>query len=365
MPVGPLIVSLASTTLSDNEKILLASKQVGGLVLFRENYNEKAENPKADLKKLIHEIREINPNILIMIDHEGGKVWRFNKGFSKLRSAKEYGTLYEKDQKSALEQAYVGGKLMASELLECGIDMSLAPVVDLDGPSNVIGKFNRAYHKDPEIVTELSQAFIKGMNEAGMPATLKHFPGHGTCQLDSHVETPKDERSIEALEIDLQPFANLMKDKDLWIGSMMTNFVTYPAVDDKIAAFSKKWIQGYLRERFTFQGIVMSDCLHMKGADVGKQLARLQAAQDAGNDFLMYTHQHGEKLDSLLAILKDIPDSKPAAQRRETLITQIQAHRTTTLPMYNAKTKAPVLVPTTDDTAKPMIVEKEKTYSIL
>ncbi len=364
MPVGPLIVSLASTKLLDNEKILLASPQVGGLVLFRENYNEDAEDPKTDLKKLIQEIRAINPNILIMIDHEGGRVWRFNKGFTKLRSAKEYGVLYAQDPKRALEEAYLDGQIMARELRECGIDMSLAPVVDLEGDSNVIAKLARAYHSDTEVVSDIAYAFIKGMNQAGMPATLKHFPGHGTCKLDSHVALPVDARSLESLQKDMQPFANLIKELDIWIGSIMTNFVTYPAVDkDNIAAFSTKWIQGYLRECFGFQGVVMSDCLHMKGADVGEQLARLQAAQNAGNDFLMYTHQHKEQLESLLGLLKDIPDTQLAAQRRERFIAQIQAQRMNTLVMYNAQTKATTMAPTVN-TSEPMPVKKD-TYSIL
>jgi beta-N-acetylhexosaminidase len=350
MPVGPLIISLASTTLLENEKILLASPKVGGLVLFRENYNENAEDPKADLKKLIQEIRAINPNILIMIDHEGGRVWRFIKGFTKLHSAKEYGILYEQDSKRAVEEAFLDGQIMARELRECGIDMSLAPVVDLDGPSNVIGKLNRAYHKDPVIVTQIAQAFIRGMNKAGMPATLKHFPGHGTCKLDSHVAAPTDDRPIEELLTDLQPFANLINQKEIWVGSVMTNFVTYPAVDsDNIAAFSKKWIQGYLRQQYGFNGLVMSDCLHMEGANVGEQLARLNAAQSAGNDFLMYTHQHGEKLVSLVQILKDIPDSQASMERRERFIMQIEQQRIKTLIMYPNFQASNMALTETDD----------------
>lgn len=365
MPAGPLIISLSGTQLLEKEKLLLASPQVGGLVLFKENYNESAQAPKEALIKLIQEIRAINPNILIMIDHEGGKVWRFDKGFDKLRSAKEYGDLYEQNKELALKQAYEDGQKMACELLECGINMSLAPVVDLDGPSNVIGKLNRAYHKEPTIVAELAQAFIRGMNKAGMLATLKHFPGHGTCRLDSHVAAPTDERPIEALAIDLKPFAELIAQQNIRIGSVMTNFVTYPAVDpDNIAAFSKKWIQGYLRQEYRFNGVVMSDCLHMEGANVGAQLARLQAAQTAGNDFLMYTHQHGPKLDSLLEILKDIRDTQEAMERRERLMTKIEQQRSETLMMYQhfqAKNAAATEVPTTS----PSTTANKSGYSIV
>lgn len=320
---GPLIISLSGTKLLEKEKKLLASKMVGGLVLFRENYDESAENPKEDLKHLIKEIRKYNPDIVIMVDHEGGKVWRFNKGFTKLLSAKEYGDLFEKDKKSASEKIFKDAYTMASELLDCGIDISLTPVVDLDGPSNVIGKLLRAYHKNPEIIIEIAEQFIKGMNKAGMPATLKHFPGHGTCKLDSHIEAPTDDRSLNDLQIDMKPFKDLIG-KNI-VGAVMSNFVIYPAVDSKnVAAFSPAWLNEWLRKNYKFNGIIMSDCLHMKGADVGENIKRLQSASAAGNDFLMYTHQHGEKLDQLVAILDRIPDTKEANERRNIFAKSIQ-----------------------------------------
>lgn len=319
MFIGPLVISLAGKKLLENEKTLLANKKVGGLVLFRENYDEKAEDPKEDLKTLIKEIRAINPNIVIMVDHEGGRVWRFTKGFTKLPSAQSYGDLYERNTNLALEKAFKDGFTMAKELRECGIDMSLTPVVDLDGPSNVIGKLERAYHKDPKIVIAIAEQFIQGMNKAGMQATLKHFPGHGTCALDSHIAAPIDDRSLEALQRDLEPFKTLIS-KDL-VGAVMSNFVTYPAVDAKnVAAFSESWVKGCLRMGCGFNNVVMSDCLHMKGADVGENIKRLEAAQTAGNDFLMYTHQHDEKLDQLLSILDKVPDTKEAAERRSRLV---------------------------------------------
>ncbi len=319
---GPLIVSVSGRTLLDKEKVLLASEKVGGLALFKENYDETAENPKEDLKNLIREIRSINPGIIIMVDNEGGRVWRFTKGFTKLPEAKEYGILYAQNKNVALKKAFVDGFIMARELLECGVDMSLAPVVDLDGPSNVISKLSRAYHKDPHVVAEIAEQFIRGMNEAGMPATLKHFPGHGSCVLDSHITRPEDARSMVLLQEDLLPFKILIE-KDL-ILTVMTNFVVYPAVDPKnVAAFSETWLKGCLRVECGFKSVIMSDCLHMKGADVGENLARLKAAQIAGNDFLMYTHQHGQDLDNLLSILDQIPDTEEAAKRRMQLMASI------------------------------------------
>jgi beta-N-acetylhexosaminidase len=325
---GPLIVSISGKKLLERERILLADPKVGGLVLFRENYDEAAEDPKQDLKDLIAEIRFINPTIVIMVDHEGGRVWRFTKGFTKLPKAKEYGSLYDKDKGAALQKAFADGRTMARELLECGIDMSLAPVVDLDGDSNVIGGFSRAYHRDPAVVAEIAGAFISGMNRAGMLATLKHFPGHGTCKLDSHVALPIDDRSLDELQADLQPFKALIANCPEGIAAVMSNFVLYPQVDaTHVAAFSEVWLKAHLRSECVFTGVIMSDCLHMKGADVGTNLARLEAAGRAGNDFLMYTHQHDANLEALIAILPQIPDSAEAAMRRVRLASAITTMR--------------------------------------
>lgn len=325
---GPLIISLSGKILLPKEKQLLSNAKVGGVVLFRENFNKESKTAKEELKKFVQDIRAINPNLLIMVDHEGGKVWRFEQGFTKLPSAKTLGELYDKDNRKntgeALKTAFQYGHTMAKELLDCDIDMSLAPVVDLDGESNVIGKLLRAVHTDPKVVAEITEQVIRGMNAAGMPATLKHYPGHGNCTLDSHIAKPVDNRSIDALQSDLYPFRALAAKKEL-VFTIMTAHVTYPAVDpDNTAGFSKIWIQGCLRMGCGFSGVVMSDCLDMKGADVGETLNRIAAAQAAGCDFQMYTHQHGDKLDRLLSILDQIPDNKISNERRMTLVKYLQ-----------------------------------------
>ena len=182
---GPIIISFSGTKLTEKESQLLANPKVGGVVLFRENWDKDSANPKAALKAFIANCRAINPNLVFMVDHEGGKIWRFvGDGFTKIPSAKSIGIEYDKDNKAGLASAYSNGKIMASELLACGVDCSLAPVLDLVGPSNVIDKYERAFHQDPVVVAKLTEAFIKGMNDAGMKATAKHFPGHGTCNAD-------------------------------------------------------------------------------------------------------------------------------------------------------------------------------------
>lgn len=238
---GPVIISLKGTEISAKERVLLAHPKVGGLVLFRENWDKNSATPKQALKALVQEIRSINPKILIMVDHEGGKVWRFEPGFTKLPSAREFGKRYMENREAGLKFAFEQGYIMASELLECEIDLSLAPVLDLDGESNVIGKLDRAYHSDPKIVAEIAENFIQGMNSAGMPATAKHFSGHGTCKADSHNSKPVDNRSLVKLVADWSPFRTMIKQKRL--GAVMPAHVTYPAMD--AASFSKIWIKGY------------------------------------------------------------------------------------------------------------------------
>lgn len=321
---GPLIVSLSGQSLSPKEKILLSHSKVGGVVLFRENYDREADPKTAveKLKLLVKEIRACNPDLLIMVDHEGGKVWRFEPGFTKLPPAKELGELYDKNKEGALEKAYEWGAKVAEELRDCDIDMSLAPVVDLHSEkSRVIGKLSRAFHSDPKVVAEIAEQFMRGMNSKGMPATLKHFPGHGSCSADSHVtKKTVDGRSREELQKDLYPFKALCAKSDLSF-AIMPAHVFYPAVDqDNTAGFSKIWLQDCLRKECGFKGAVMSDCLLMKGADVGSVLERIEAAQTAGCDFQMYTHQHGDDLDKLISLLDKITDTKEAAERRKALV---------------------------------------------
>lgn len=341
MTIGSVIVSLAGKKILPKERELLAHPKVGGLVLFRENYDENSPAAKADLMQLIKEIRKINPNLLIMVDHEGGKVWRFNKGFNKLPSAKALGDEFvklnggtdtnkvTKEAEEFLKSVSDFGFLMARELLDCGIDLSLAPVVDLHDESpiamdkGVISKYSRAIHGDPKIVAKIAEYLIRGMNEAGMPAILKHFPGHGSV-IDSHTGKPTDNRTLAELESDLIPYKILLSIKDLKL-AVMTAHVTYSKVDpNNTAGFSKIWTEDILRKQCGFQGPVMSDCLSMKGADIGTPDIRIIASQAAGCDFQMCTHQKGEDLDILLANLNKIPDNKISEERRQVFANLVQ-----------------------------------------
>ena len=290
------MVDIEGTELSNIERELLAHPNVGAVILFTRNFI----NPE-QLAQLTAEIRSINPALFIAVDHEGGNVQRFQRqGFSSIPAARSYGKVYDVHPEVGLAHAQEYGKIMAQELLAHDIDLSLAPVLDLEGNSRVIGGLDRAFHSAPDAATALAGAFIQGMNDAGMPAVGKHFPGHGSIVSDSHIAMPTSSASLEELEAkDLKPFSELIS-KDL-LTAVMPAHVTYEAIDkNNPAGFSKVWLHTILRTKLGFKGLVLSDCLSMKGADIGNLKTRAERALNAGCDMLIVCHQPRELLLQLL-----------------------------------------------------------------
>ena len=278
-PLGPVVVDIASTVLAPKEHEILTHPMTGGLILFARNY----ESPD-QLKQLVHSIRQVRPNLLIMVDQEGGRVQRFRSGFTHLPPIQVIGSLFEGNEQAALAMAYDHAWVMASELLAVGIDLSLAPVLDCDdGFSDVIG--DRAFSKRPQVVAQLAGAYIRGMNDAGMRATAKHFPGHGAVKADSHKTLPVDHRPLEAIITnDLVPFIKNLNH----YSALMPAHIVFDAVDSQPVGFSSVWIQDLLRQRFGFGGVVFSDDLSMEGAAVaGDHVARAMAAYKAGCNGLL------------------------------------------------------------------------------
>jgi beta-N-acetylhexosaminidase len=316
MYYGPVWIDLEGSTLTAKEKELLKNQSVGGILLFTRNYTGLDS-----LKALIAEIRANAKNsLLIAVDHEGGRIWRFKEGFTKLPPAADYGKLYDKDSKAALNLAFNAGWVMASELLDCGIDLSLAPVLDLDkGISEVIG--DRAFHQDVQVIAELAAAFIRGMNQVGMAATGKHFPGHGGIVTDSHLAEAIDPRPLQTLLAeDMVPFAKLSNQ----LAAIMPAHVIYPAVDSVPAGFSKRWLQEILRKELQFKGAVISDCLSMKGASMaGDFVLRARMALDAGCDMVILAQQDREQLQWVLDKL-DRTTSSISNDRLKALAGQFQ-----------------------------------------
>ncbi len=307
IPRGPLMADIAGLELTPEERERLCHPTVGAVILFSRNY----ESPE-QLQALTAEIHELRiPALLISVDHEGGRVQRFRQGFTHLPAMHRYGELFDKDPAEALQQCNTAGWLMASELLELGVDFSFAPIADLEtGASDVIG--DRAFHSQPGIAAELALSFMLGMRKAGMAATAKHFPGHGSVQGDSHHMIPVDKRSFKQLsENDLVPFRVMIASA---VEGIMTAHVIYPQMDEQPPTFSPYWLQDVLRKELGYKGLIFSDDLSMAGAKMaGGPYARAKAAMDAGCDMILVCNDT-PALDEVIDGLSSKPLSLPGAR---------------------------------------------------
>ena len=284
-PLGPVMLDVEGFDVSAEEAEKLAHPAVGGLILFRRNYESHAQ-----LEALIQSVRKSRPNLLISVDHEGGRVQRFREGFTRLPAASAYSNVSD----DLIERA---GWLMAAELRAFDIDFSFAPVLDVEsGISRVIG--DRAFGTEPGAVAHRASAFARGMHRAGMARVGKHFPGHGGVIGDSHHELPVDPRPLTALQArDLLPFRQLIADG---LEGIMPAHVIYSDIDPMPAGFSRFWIQTVLRETLGFNGAVFSDDLSMAGARfAGGYPDRAAHALEAGCDMILVCNAPGAAAEVL------------------------------------------------------------------
>ncbi len=305
--IGPVMIDVAGQELNAEDRELIGHPLVGGVILFTRNYRDHDQ-----LKKLCDDIlavRKIRP--LLAVDHEGGRVQRFRNGFSRLPAMRTLGKLYEESATRALEESQRLGKLIGNELGWFGFDLPFAPVLDRDFEvSQIIG--DRAFAHDALALAALARSFCKGLNEAGLSATGKHFPGHGAVTADSHLELPVDRRSLPQLTADMAPFKQLM---DEGLESIMMAHVRYTAVDTLPASLSLKWIRDLIRREWKYNGAIFCDDLSMGGAAVVGSLGeRALMALEAGCDMIPVCNNR-EGVGQVLEALKDYKPNRLSSAR--------------------------------------------------
>lgn len=333
---APLMIDVAGYSLTSADKKRLSHPLVGGVILFGRNWQDRAQ-----LTRLCRQIKQVRADLLITVDHEGGRVQRFRTdGFTHIPAMRTLGELWMRDTQGvgsgalhAMDVATAAGYVLAAELRACGVDMSFTPVLDLDyGNSQVIG--DRAFSSDPRMVAVLSRSLMHGLSLAGMRNCGKHFPGHGYVAADSHVDTPVDHRPLaDILAVDAAPYGQLRSVLD----SVMPAHVIYPQVDSRPAGYSRRWLQDILRGDMSFGGVIFSDDLSMEGARQvdGRQLDFVGAAEvalQAGCDMVLLCNQcvvdRGRPIDQLIdglseALLRDRWRPSPISeQRRLSLLPQ-------------------------------------------
>ena len=308
---APVVLDVAGLALDDDDRRRLAHPLTGGAILFARNWRDRRQ-----LVDLVAEMKSIRPDLLVCVDHEGGRVQRFRSdGFTPIAPMRTLGEMWMNDAHGArgsgamraIEEARAAGHVLGAELRACGVDLSFTPVLDLDhGGSSVIG--DRAFHRDPRVVAVLAQSLILGLLQAGMRNCGKHFPGHGFVRADSHFDVPVDERPLaKILADDARPYEWLAGT----LASVMPAHVVYPKVDDQPAGFSQRWLREILRVELGFDGAVFSDDLSMAGARRvgGVEVTYAEAAAlalSAGCDLVLLCNQSvdgGAAVDTLLGEL--------------------------------------------------------------
>ncbi|WP_337245844.1 beta-N-acetylhexosaminidase [Luteimonas sp. gir] len=278
-----LVIGVAGTELTAQERDWLQHDACAGVILFKRNVASRAQ-----IAELAAAIREAAPRPqLVCVDQEGGRVQRFVDGYTALPPLAGFGVQYLSDPDAALAQARAHARRMAEEVRGSGVDLSFAPVVDVGHGNLAIG--DRAFSDDPQIVAALTRAYVDGMHEAGMAATLKHFPGHGSVREDTHFDQAVDRRSLEEIRAhDLVPFVAGI---DAGADAVMLAHVTYPQVAPEPAGYSPRWIETILRGELGFRGVVFSDDIGMAAAfSAGGIKARVDAHLDAGCDVVLVCH---------------------------------------------------------------------------
>ena len=298
-----LMIDIEGLRLIDSDIERIKHPLVGGIILFARNYQDKSQ-----LIDLIITIRKIKQDLLIAVDHEGGRVQRFKDEFTDIPKMSHFGKIYQKNKKLANKIAKLSGWVIAEELAAIDIDFSFTPVLDIDyGSSSVIG--DRAFHQDIDTICELASSLIEGLNFGGMQSVGKHFPGHGFIKFDTHLETATDHRTLETIQQnDMLTFDRLIKKG---VRGIMPSHVIYSSCDHSPAGLSGFWLQNQLRGELGFKGAIFSDDMSMQAAEDSENniTLRVKKALIAGCDMVLVCNSPIE-LDKLIGELQWKPDLK-------------------------------------------------------
>ncbi|MCH9643988.1 MAG: beta-N-acetylhexosaminidase [Gammaproteobacteria bacterium] len=292
MTTASAIIDIEGCSVSQEEQELIQHPSIAGIILFARNYQDTKQ-----LKALTRQIKAINNKLLIAVDQEGGRVQRFRDGFTELPAMSHWGANYSNNAEALQREFIAMLEVMLTELRAVGVDMTLAPVLDIDfQKSAIIGE--RSFSRDPDVVTALASIFINVLHRFEMPATGKHFPGHGAVALDSHKSLPVDSREFKQLaEIDLQPYKRLLDKLD----AIMPAHIIYSQVDPNVpASFSSIWLRDILRQQWQFQGVIISDDISMEAAaSIGGYEDRAMLALEAGCDLVTICNNHEGAIQAL------------------------------------------------------------------
>ena len=326
--IGPLMVSIEGTALNESTRARLVHPSIGGVILYARNYHSPEQ-----LRALTGEIRALkSPELLIAVDQEGGRVQRFQEGFTRLPEMETIGKLFSAHQESGLALARATGYVLSGELRECGVDFSFAPVLDLLSSNRAIG--TRAFHLNPQVVATLAHALATGMTLNGMRGVGKHFPGHSGVVEDPHDELPRDERSLDQLrEDDMQVYVNLNCET---IAGVMSCHVLFPGVDTVPASLSYKFLSDELRGRLGFKGPIFSDDILMGalGAIAAPEgLARM--ALEAGSDMVLLCNS--DKVTDQVLESAELPPQSEANRGRLEMVRPVAAYATDDALMNEAR----------------------------
>tara|TARA_X000000950_G_scaffold289429_1_gene413356 strand:+ start:11830 stop:12843 length:1014 start_codon:yes stop_codon:yes gene_type:complete len=280
IPKG-IVLSCSGTKISSSEFDFFSKIDPFGFILFTRNFKSKKQ-----ISELIKNLKNIslNKNLQIFVDHEGGRVQRFNnEEFFSIPSQKYFGDIYKKNCDKAKNLAFLYSRLMGFELKEIGIDINCSPVLDIffDFGDNIIG--DRSFSEDPEIVSNLAKIYCEGMRESGIFPVLKHFPGHGRSDKDSHKTLPEIKVNLNELKkIDLKPYVRLKNENFLMLAHIL-----YSNLDKKVAPYSKIIIKNILKDIILYKGFTLSDDLDMKALN-GDIKLKAKNCYNGGCDILLY-----------------------------------------------------------------------------